>query len=96
MFRGGWFVQDSGASRRGNVELYLVVIASEAQQSILFLCAMDCFASLAMTGNIFENKDCRVHTDTLVMPGLDPGIHPSSQEFFRRRWIAGSSPAMTS
>jgi hypothetical protein len=32
---------------------------------------------------------------TLVMPGLDPGIHHSSQEHFRRRWIAGSSPAMT-
>jgi hypothetical protein len=29
------------------------------------------------------------------MPGLDPGIHQSSQEHFRRRWIAGSSPAMT-
>ena len=25
----------------------------------------------------------------------DPGIHQSSQEHFRRRWIAGSSPAMT-
>jgi hypothetical protein len=22
----------------------------------------------------------RVHANTLVMPGLDPGIHPSSQE----------------
>jgi hypothetical protein len=32
----------------------------------------------------------------LVMPGLDPGIHPSSQKgSFRRRWIAGSSPAIT-
>src|SRR5713226_7152987 len=30
-----------------------------------------------------------------VMPGLDPGIHPSLQEPFRRGWIAGSSPAMT-
>src|SRR5882672_9101504 len=25
----------------------------------------------------------------------DPGIHQSSQDYFRRRWIAGSSPAMT-
>jgi hypothetical protein len=25
----------------------------------------------------------------------DPGIHQASQEHFRRRWIAGSSPAMT-
>ena len=32
---------------------------------------------------------------TLVMPGLDPGIHHSSQDHFRRRWIAGSSPATT-
>jgi hypothetical protein len=31
-----------------------------------------------------------------VMPGLDPGIHrPSQESFLRRRWIAGSSPAMT-
>jgi hypothetical protein len=30
------------------------------------------------------------------MPGLDPGIHrPSQESFLRRRWIAGSSPAMT-
>src|SRR6201989_438024 len=29
------------------------------------------------------------------MRGLDPRIHPSSQESLRRRWIAGSSPAMT-
>ena len=31
----------------------------------------------------------------VVMPGLDPGIHPSSKGVSRRRWIAGSSPAMT-
>jgi len=45
-----------------------------------------------------------VEMSTLVMPGKsakrvfaldDPGIHQSSQEHFRRRWIAGSSPAMT-
>ena len=30
----------------------------------------------------------------LVMPGLDPGIHPASRDSFKR-WIAGSSPAMT-
>jgi hypothetical protein len=28
------------------------------------------------------------------MPGLDPGIH--RKNLHRRRWIAGSSPAMTS
>jgi hypothetical protein len=28
------------------------------------------------------------------MPGLDPGIH-RKKCFNRRRWIAGSSPAMT-
>ena len=26
------------------------------------------------------------------MPGLDPGIHPPSQELFARGWIAGPSP----
>ena len=31
----------------------------------------------------------------LVIRGLDPRIHPSSQRPFRKRWIAGSSPAMT-
>src|SRR5262245_38275114 len=30
----------------------------------------------------------------IVMPGLDPGIH-RKKHFKRRRWIAGSSPAMT-
>src|SRR5713101_1061039 len=34
-------------------------------------------------------------TNALVMPGLDPGIHPSSQKAFVRRWITGSSPVMT-
>src|SRR5262245_60100947 len=31
-----------------------------------------------------------------VMRGLDPRIHPPSQESYEDRWIAGSSPAMTS
>jgi hypothetical protein len=38
----------------------------------------------------------RADITTVVMPGLDPGIHPFVKEIFRRRWIAGSSPAMTS
>jgi hypothetical protein len=43
-------MHNSDASRRGNAELSLAVIASEAKQSILSLCGqMDCFASLAMT-----------------------------------------------
>ena len=45
-------MHDSGASRRGMVDSYLVVIArSEAtkQSTLLFCRAMDCFASLAMT-----------------------------------------------
>src|SRR6266700_2181082 len=33
--------------------------------------------------------------NTLVMPGLDPGIHPSRNKFFQRGWITGSSPVMT-
>src|SRR3984957_11255000 len=33
---------------------------------------------------------------SLVMPGLDPGIHQiNNKEVFDQRWIAGSSPAMT-
>src|SRR5260370_4640074 len=32
------------------------------------------------------NRD--VDANTLVMPGLDPGIHQSSHDHFRRRWIA--------
>ncbi|MEH2518959.1 hypothetical protein V1279_004532 [Bradyrhizobium sp. AZCC 1610] len=31
----------------------------------------------------------------IVMRGLDPRIHPLSENHFFRRWIAGSSPAMT-
>jgi cytochrome c553 len=31
---------------------------------------------------------------SIVMPGLDPGIHPS-ESVLQERWIAGSSPAMT-
>jgi len=34
--------------------------------------------------------------NALVMPGLDPGIHPSSSYVsFEERWITGSSPVMT-
>src|SRR3984893_4288911 len=36
-----------------------------------------------------------VERSTLVMAGLAPPIHQSSQDHFRKRWIAGSSPAMT-
>jgi hypothetical protein len=35
----------------------------------------------------------RAHS--VVIRGLDPRIHPSSQSIFQRGWIAGSSPAMT-
>ncbi|MGY2905044.1 hypothetical protein ACVWVY_004065 [Bradyrhizobium sp. URHC0002] len=31
----------------------------------------------------------------IVMRGLDPRIHPLWKKCFFRRWIAGSSPAMT-
>ena len=31
---------------------------------------------------------------SVVMRGLDPRIHPIRKNFFKR-WIAGSSPAMT-
>ena len=32
---------------------------------------------------------------SLVMRGLDPRIHHLSESRFVKRWIAGSSPAMT-
>src|SRR5712672_312931 len=41
------------------------------------------------------NGKRRMRSAHLVMPGLDPGIHQSAQEHFRRGWIVGSSPAMT-
>src|SRR3981081_4032508 len=31
----------------------------------------------------------------VVIRGLDPRIHQSSQKLFDKRWLAGSSPAMT-
>ncbi len=34
-------------------------------------------------------------TKQVVMRGLDPRIHPLWKKCFFRRWIAGSSPAMT-
>jgi hypothetical protein len=36
-------------------------------------------AKLRLETTLIEIK-VRVHANTLVMPGLDPGIHPSSQE----------------
>jgi hypothetical protein len=34
--------------------------------------------------------------NSIVMRALDPRIHQSSQEGILKRWIAGSSTAMTS
>ncbi len=57
---------------------------------------VDCFvASLLAMTILSSGIDVGMHTATLVMPGLDPGIHPSSQEVLSKRGIAGSSPAMT-
>jgi hypothetical protein len=55
--RGEWLLHNSGASRREIAGVYFAVIArSEAtKQSILSLCPMDCFASLAMTVWLFDN-----------------------------------------
>jgi hypothetical protein len=47
---GGDFLHTSGASRRENAKVCVIVIASEAKQSnFLLVAGMDCFASLAMT-----------------------------------------------
>jgi hypothetical protein len=37
-----------------------------------------------LTSLMFE-IEVGVHANTLVMPGLDPGIHPSSQEVLSKR-----------
>jgi hypothetical protein len=37
-----------------------------------------------LTGSLFE-IEVGVHANTLVMPGLDPGIHPSSQEVLPKK-----------
>src|SRR3984893_15453091 len=78
---------------------------SEAIHSFFCAASMDCFASLAMTVSnaphsqpsspakagdpVFRGANDGIEMSTLVMPGLDPGIHPSSQDHFRGRWIAG-------
>jgi hypothetical protein len=36
-----------------------------------------------------------VATHSIVITGLDPVIHHASQHAFSKRWMAGSSPAMT-
>jgi hypothetical protein len=42
---------------------------------------MDCFAAIAMTVGTRLIEICADrYTNAFVMPGLDPGIHPSSQE----------------
>jgi hypothetical protein len=41
-------------------------------------------------------RSARARTTHSVIRGLDPRIHHSSQRLLRRRWMAGSSPAMTS
>jgi hypothetical protein len=41
-------------------------------------------AKLRLETTLIEIK-VRVHANTLVMPGLDPGIHPSSQEVLSKK-----------
>ena len=36
-----------------------------------------------------------IAANPVVMRGLDPRIHPLSKKRLFKRWIAGSSPAMT-
>jgi hypothetical protein len=52
-------------------------------------------AVLHFDGFFTARDDSSAAKICIVMPGLDPGIHPSSQKRFRGGWIAGSSPAMT-
>jgi hypothetical protein len=48
---------------------------------------MDCFVACAPRKDGYD-------TDSLVMPGLDPGIH-LRKKLFRRKWITGSSSVKT-
>jgi hypothetical protein len=50
-FKGEWFMDNSDVSRREKADVYLVVIAREAKQSIKPKVRMDCFVAslLAMT-----------------------------------------------
>ena len=42
-------------------------------------------------------KNRGIASPSIVITGLDPVIHLSSQDaFYEGRWMAGSSPAMTS
>jgi hypothetical protein len=48
-----------------------------------------------LTSSLFEIV-VGVHANTLVMPGLDPGIHPSSQEVLSKKMdCRARPPAMT-
>jgi len=75
-------MHDSSALRCGvvNVCLELECRHCERSEAIYdFLCGeMDCFVACAPRNDGHD-------TDSLVMPGLDPGIHPSSQQLSSKR-----------
>jgi hypothetical protein len=91
---GGRFSNTSGASRREDEVVSGIGGPSlRAKRSNPFfpsLCGeVNCFVACAPRNDGYA-------TNSLVMPGLDPGIHQSSQQsFFRRRWITGAGPVMT-
>src|SRR6266700_4141954 len=59
----------SGASRREAANARLVVVASEAKQSILSLRgAMDCFAALAMTVSVARSGRIEARSGLRMMP----------------------------
>jgi hypothetical protein len=71
-----------------------VIARSEAtKQSIRQQERMDCFASLAMTvSKLSVSWGSGVYEkNSIVMPGLDPGIHPSSQNFFEEDGSPGQA-----
>src|SRR5665213_1121429 len=49
--------------------------------------------NLAVIARLDRAIACARHTNTFVMPGLDPGIHPSSQEGFSKNdGLPGQTP----
>jgi hypothetical protein len=95
-FRGTVFWQASGAIRVAGLRSCIQPsLRAPAKQSILSVRRdMDCFVAslLAMTVWLFEIRIRinRAPRNTLVLAGLDPAIHQSSERPSRRRWITVS------
>jgi hypothetical protein len=50
---------------------------------------------IAARPSVVGRKLCLIGNQSLVMPGLVPGIHDFASEQRSKAWMAGASPAMT-